>query len=320
MTFTAHDFVPAGDDESSLALTTYPAGTLDLPDRPAEWLERAGSHLLLALAPRLGASRETPPPPAFSPFAPVEIPRSADPGSLRGWFFPANATTDVGGARGAVLLCHPWVPFGQGYFYRRGRIPALRRAGYHVMTFDFGGFGQESGPESGPENERAPAPRGYFDRDVDDALAELGRRVGDAPIHLWGVSAGGYWAHMALSRRETPIHGAVFEHVTDHMIEWSKRMAPLGLPCYLFYQHVLRPAYRYLDASVHAAHLQARAVAYVGGDLDHGAPAESLHLMAHRARAARFVVKDADHLDAIRRDGRGVIDLALKTFRKAEGD
>lgn len=312
MNLTAHELVPAGDDESSLALATFPASTLDLPERPAAWLEHAGRRLLLALAPRLGTSRETPPPPAFSPFAPVEIPRSSDPGTLRGWFFPANATSDVDGARGAVLLCHPWLPFGQGYFYRRGRIPALRRAGYHVMTFDFGGFGPEEG--------RAPVPRGYYDRDVDDALAELARRAGDLPLHLWGVSAGGYWSHLALSRRQTPIHGAVFEHVTDHMIEWSKRMAPLGLPCYLFYQHVLRPAYRYLDATVHAAHLQARAVAYVGGDRDRGAPAESLHLMAHRARASRLVVQDADHLDAIRRDGRGVIDLALKTFRKSEDE
>ena len=316
MNLPGHDFdldlVATGDDESSLALATFPVGTLDLPARPADWLERAGRHLLLALAPRLGASRETPPPPAFSPFAPVQIPRTSDPSTLKGWFFPANATTDVGGARGAVLLCHPWLPFGQSYFYRRGRIPALRRAGYHVMTFDFGGFGPAEG--------QAPAPAGFYDRDIDDALAELSRRVCGLPIHVWGVSAGGYWSHLALSRRSEPIHGAVFEHVTDHVIQWSKRMAPLGLPCYLVFQHLLRPAYRYLDATIHAAHLGARKVAYVGGSLDRGAPVESLHLMAHRARAARLVVQDADHLDAIRRDGRAVIDLALKTFRKAEDE
>ena len=314
MTFALGDnLVPGSDDESSLALATCPAGAIEFPTRPSPWMEWLGRNLLLALSPRLSAERKAlrplAPPPALSPFAPIEIPRSSDPGVLNGWFFPAGATAGDGEPRGAVLLCHPWQPFGQSYFYRRGRIPALRRAGYHVMTFDFGGFSTEDG---------APSPAGFYDRDVDDALAELERRAGDLPLHLWGVSAGGYWSHLSLSRRDKPIHGAFFEHVTDHMIKWSKRMAPLGLPCYLFYQYVLRSAYRYLDVTTHAANLQARAVAYVGGDLDRGAPAKSLHLMAHRAGAARLVVQDADHLDAIRRDGRRVIDLALATFRKAE--
>lgn len=302
------DLVPGSDDESSLCLAGYPAEADEPPARPAPWMESLGRNLLLALAPRLGPSREMPPPDALLPFAPVKIPRSNDPGTLDGWLFPTASPEP----RGCVLLCHPWVPFGQGYFHRRGRIPALRRAGYHVMTFDFGGFGGSK--RATP----APAPSGYYDRDVDDALAKLQALSRGLPIHLWGVSAGGYWAHMALSRRPEPIHGAVFEHVTDHLIEWSKRMAPLGLPFYLFYEHVLRSAYRYLDAARHAGHLQARKIAYIGGALDQGAPAEALHLMAHRARAARLVVEDADHLDAIRREGRQVIELALETFRKAE--
>ncbi|MDA8017049.1 MAG: alpha/beta hydrolase [Thermoanaerobaculia bacterium] len=307
----SRDFVPDSDDDSRLCPGTLPIPIVGAPQRPNPWMERVGRRLLLALAPRLGACRETAPPPDLAPFEPIEVPRSDDPGALRGWFFRANGLPGYDEPRGAVLLCHPWLPFGQAYFFRRGRIPALRQAGYHVMTFDLGGFG--------PEEHLASAPWGYYDRDVDDALAELARRVDGLPIHLWGVSAGGYWSHLALSRRAEPIHGAFFEHVTDHMIEWSKRMAPAGLPCYLFYQHVLRPAYRYLDLNRHAAHLQARAVAYVGGDLDRGAPVEALHRMARLAQAARLVVGDADHLDAIRRQGRQVIDLALQTFRKAEG-
>ena len=35
----------------------------------------------------------------------------------------------AGEARGAVLLVSPWVPQGQAYFHRRGRIEALRAAG-----------------------------------------------------------------------------------------------------------------------------------------------------------------------------------------------
>lgn len=296
-----------GGDESSLSLDL---GTRNdgPPDRPAPWVEWLARRLLTALAPGLepSASREDQPRDRWAPFSRVALRRSRDEGHLEGWFFPAQPREDEA-PRGAVLMCHPWLPFAQSYFLRRQRIPALRAAGFHVMTFDFGGFGASG-----------PRPKGYFDVDVNDALDELARMAPGLPLHLWGVSFGGYWAHLALSRRDQTIGGVFFEHVADHLIEWSKRTTPWGMPCFLFYQHVLGSAYRFLDLERHAGHLRARAVTYVGGDEDPGIPLDALHRLAHRAHARRCVVRGAGHLDAIRQDGRRVIELAIDTFRKAE--
>ena len=111
--------------------------------------------------------------------------------------------------------------------FQRGRLRALRQAGYHALTFDLGGVGRSG-----------PPPPGFYDADLADVTSALAERAGDLPLHLWGVSAGGYWAHLLLSRRRG-FRGAVFEDVAHHLIEWSKRTEPRGWPFYLFFQHCL---------------------------------------------------------------------------------
>ena len=120
------------------------------PERPSAWEERAANRLFLAFLPRLKRVDRQEPPASLAPFDRLAIPRSDASGELAATWYPATGT-----ARGAVLLVHPWVPWGQSYFHRRGRIAALRDAGYHVLTFDLGGVG-----ESGPLSSR------FFDSDI----------------------------------------------------------------------------------------------------------------------------------------------------------
>lgn len=236
----------------------------------------------------------------MEPFESCSIERSHGMGHLAATWYPAFGTP-----RGAVLLVHPWIKWGQSYFHRRGRIGALRGAGYHVLTFDLSGVGQSSADRPG-----------FYDRDLEDALAALRRRAPGLPVHLWGVSCGGYWAHPLLSR--VSVTGAMFEDVATHLIDWSGRMAPWGWPFYRFFRHGFRHAYRFMDLRQHAPHLRARAVAYVSGALDRGVlPAETRQL-AHAAGATVRIIAAADHLESIKRDGEGVIALALETFERAE--
>ena len=271
---------------------------IDPPPRPTRWEERAAYFLLVALGPRLSRVERPETPAALAPFERLTIPRRGRPGSLDATWYPAAS------ARGAVLLLHPWVAWGQAYFYRRGRLQALREAGYHSLTVDLGGFGAS-----------AP-PAGLYDRDVDDALAALAARAAGLPLHVWGVSSGGFWTMTLLSRRNG-IAGAMFEDVTPHLIGWSRRTAPRFAPCYNLFERLLPRAYRFLDLRRHAPHLAVAAAAFVSGGVDPGIVPADTEELARLAGGECRVIAGAPHLGAIKRAPQEVTELALATFERA---
>lgn len=270
------------------------------PPRPPAAQERRADFLFRALSPRLKKVEPSDPPSKLMPFDRFQIERSNGRGRLAATWYPASCA-----ARGAALLVHPWVPWGQDYFHRRGRLPALRAAGFHALTFDLGGVGRSGGPAGD-----------FYTSDLADAVRALRQRTDGLPLHLWGVSAGGYWAHFLLSR-SAGIEGAVFEDVSAHLIRWSRRKAPWGMPCYLFFQHCWRHAYRFLDLSRHAPSLRVRAAAYVGGGRDSGVLPDETRELARLSRAECLIVPGADHLEAIKIAEKEVIALALRTFDRA---
>lgn len=272
------------------------------PDRPGPSTERFAKWLLTLLAPPLPDLVAATPPTRLRPYEGVLIERSQpSSGFLSGFWFPASETP-----RGAVLMVHPWLHWGQGFLHRRGRIEALRQAGYHVLTFDLGGFGHS-----------APTGPGFYDRDIEDALLFLRERAGDLPIHLWGVSAGGAWSHPVLSRLDI-VHGIVFEDVPQSLLRWSSRMTPQGWPCYLFFQHVLPRAYRYLDQRFHAPFLKARAVTYIGCEQDEGAPIRETRRLARLAGGDILSIPEIGHLGSLVVARQEVFRTVLETFARAE--
>ena len=287
------------------------------PERPGKLEERLGCLLFRAFAPPSGQNGPLPTPPELGPAEELVIPRRHG-GALSATFYPA--TTVAGGkahgkahgkargkARGGVLLLHPWLAFGKAYFHRRGRIAALREAGYHVFTPDLPGFGT------------SPRPTFFFDQDLEDALAFCRDRLPGLPVHLWGVSSGGYWSHPLLAR-DRELRAAVFEDVSPHLLEWSWRMAPWGRPFYLFYRVALRRAYRYLDMRHHAAAFRGKKVLYVGGDADPGIPAASFQQLAAAAGAELLLVPGAEHLQSIKQAQEQILAKALALFARAEAD
>ncbi|HEY0515121.1 MAG TPA: alpha/beta fold hydrolase, partial [Thermoanaerobaculia bacterium] len=220
------------------------------PPRPSAWEEWLAGRLFFLMSPRMTMTPQPEPPAGLTPFEAVAIERTRGRGMLTATWYPAP---DGVPSRGAVLLLHPWLPWGKSYFYRRGRIQALRAAGYEALAVDFPGFGG-----SGP-------PSGFLDLDVEAALEFLRRRNGGKPLHVWGVSSGGYWAHLVLSRVEG-VAGAAFEDVSSHLLEWSWRRVPRGRPLYLIFRTFLRRPYRFFDLRRHAPALRLNAVAYMGGE------------------------------------------------------
>ncbi|MFL6195879.1 MAG: alpha/beta hydrolase, partial [Thermoanaerobaculia bacterium] len=268
--------------------------------RPSALRERLAGGLFFALAPRLERTSQPAVPDGLLPYEDIAVERIRGEGTLSATWYPA-----AGEPRGAVLLLHPWVSWGRSYFHRRGRIQALRAAGHAALAVDLPGFG-ESGPRAG-----------LFDLDIASGLAELRRRAPSGPWHVWGVSSGGYWAHMVLSRPHD-VAGAVFEDVSSHLLKWSWRTAPLGRPIYLIFRMAFPGVYRYFDLRRHAPYLRLRAVAYISGERDRGALAAETRDLAHLAGGTSLIVPGAGHLAAIKLANQMILDLALETFRKAE--
>jgi pimeloyl-ACP methyl ester carboxylesterase len=272
------------------------------PERPPAWEEAAADWLFRAMAPPLAVVRQPAPPAWLAPWQSLAVPRRQGRGFLSATWFAAPAAAVP--ARGAVLLLHPWVKWGKAYFHRGGRLEALRAAGYHVLAPDLPGFGDSS------------APAGFPDLDVAACIACLRRRAAALPLHLWGVSSGGYWAHPALSAGDS-ICGAFFEDVAPHLVDWSWRLAPRGRPVHLVFRTAMPRAYRFLALRRHAAALRLGAAAYVSGECDPGVLPEETRDLARRAGASHLVVPAAEHLGAIKRSPEAVIGLALETFDKA---
>ena len=272
--------------------------TSSLPPRPSPWYERRAAELFFVLGPRLPRLDQAPPPDGLRPWEDVSVERPGIEPLGATWYPAPNP-------RGAVLLVHPWLEWGRSYFHRRGRVQALRAAGYSSLAVDLGGFGG---------TRRKP---GFLDRDVEAAFSHLRRLAGDVPLHVWGVSAGAYWSHFLLGRG-VGASGAMFEDVAPHLIQWSWRMAPLGRPFYLFYRHVLRKAYRYLDIRNHAPAMNLGAVSYVSGGNDRGILPEETRELADLTGGQALIVPGAGHLESIKTANAEVIALALDTFRRAE--
>lgn len=273
---------------------------MSVPPRPPAWEERLSLRFFLTFSPRLPRVSQPHPPPTLAPFERLTISRGEGGGILDATWYPAPPEP-----RGLVLFLHPWLEWGQAYFHRRGRIEAARAAGYHALTLDLPGFGDSS-----------PA-AGFFDLDIEVVLGFTEKRFPGLPHHLWGVSSGGYWAHLLLSRR-AGVAGAFFEDVSPHLLEWSTRMVPGGRPAYALFRRLFPRAYRFLDLRQHAPFLHRGAVAYLSGELDQGVRPEDTRELARLARGECWIVPEADHLEAIKIQGQEVKELALRTFQQGE--
>jgi pimeloyl-ACP methyl ester carboxylesterase len=219
------------------------------------------------------------PPPAEWGAEPFGIVR-AKGGILAALHFPAPR------ARGVVVFGHPGIPAAKGYFHRSDRIPFVRALGFAAMTFDHGGFGESDDPTQ------------RYDEEWAEALAWARRRHPDVPIHLWGVSMGGYFAHHALAADEQGVTSAIFEQVTPNLLHYggspalkaAGAMASLAAPA----------VRRWLPAEAHAPRMAAEHVLYVSGDADHGITRAEATRLAEAAGpfARHHVVEGAGHLDA----------------------
>ena len=101
---------------------------------------------------------------------------------------------------GTIVLAHPMGRAAKGHWLKNGLAMSLRARGFHVLAFDFNGFG-----ESGEGNFRYPL-------DVIAAGNWLQERFPDSSIGVHGASFGAAWALCACAMDDHPFDWAVLEN------------------------------------------------------------------------------------------------------------
>ncbi len=123
----------------------------------------------------------------------------------------AAATSAQAAPKGIVLLCHPFFKYGMGYFWRNGYHEWLTAAGYHVVAFDFKGFGHST--LSGIS----------FADDVTAIATWARQRYPALPLHLFGASFGAYHAIHCLAKHGEKFASAVFDSVPARITDFFNR-------------------------------------------------------------------------------------------------
>ena len=122
---TEHSFQPA---------PRHPA-PIGILSRPSPLIEHLGSKLLRALSPAVSHHPPRTPPAALGPWTEHRI-LTPTGGRLAATFFAASGTC----SRGTVILAHPWVPTGQGYFFQRARLESPSQSGFSRHDLRFSRF------------------------------------------------------------------------------------------------------------------------------------------------------------------------------------
>lgn len=247
-----------------------------MSDEPSPREER----VLLSLFRRATMRQHEPAPGPAAHHEPFGIVREAG-GILAARHHPRPAP------RGVVLFAHAPA--------HDPRIAFANALGLAAMSFEHGGHGESD------------EPAGFYHHEWRDALRWARRRHPGVPIHVWGVSTAGYFAHHALARDEEGVATAVFEDVPTEPPFGSAASARAFL---------LTPgARRWLAAHAHAPRMAAEHVLYVSGGRDAQARESTARLAEAAGPFARHhIVADAGHGEAWAKGGdalRGAIERML---------
>ncbi|HEU0199517.1 MAG TPA: alpha/beta fold hydrolase [Burkholderiaceae bacterium] len=239
--------------------------------------------------------------PFFGRFeVPWQMPSEVEPGDWAKVAFPSPTGSRliglVGEARaqpaGVLVLAHPMGKAAKGFWLRYGHAELFRRAGFHVLVFDFNGFG-ESAPVS-------------FDY-ASDALA-AGRFAQDSypslPVGLVGASFGAGWGLCSMARDGTPYRAAVLEGLFPTLPEFWRHY-PVAHAFLRASQYVWPWLERKLRPEQEAPRIRGEPdVLLIYGDADRYTPPahgeRMMRALDRSANAALVVLPNVDHTFAYR--------------------
>ena len=210
---------------------------------------------------------------------------------------------------GTLVLAHPMGKAAKGFWLRYGHAELFRRAGFHVLVFDFNGFG-ESEPVS-------------FDYPADGLAAGLfaQARYPSLPVGLVGASFGAGWGLCSMAREASPYRAAVLEGVFPSLPDFWRHY-PVAYACLRASQFIWPSMERNMRPESHAAHIVGSPeVLLIHGDADPFTPPAHgervLRAMQGRARGELWVLPEVEHTFAYRDQRDAYAGRVVPFLRKA---
>lgn len=214
--------------------------------------------------------------------------------------------SDLEPARGVVMLCHPFLKYGMHYFFENRIDMELAAAGYHVVAFNFKGFGNST-------------IRGHaFASDVLSIADRIAREYPGLPIHLLGCSFGGYHLAHALARESGAFASAVLDSVPVSVRSYFTR-GPLKLGMHWISGGRLSgpTGTCAIDGSLGRA--GSLPIAYLHGTQDRFLPGPAVEALGRVSpRIEFFAFDDCAHLEAHKKDRQRYFQTVLAFIAKAE--
>jgi len=215
--------------------------------------------------------------------------KTANGQKLHGYFIPA-----VGDVRGAVLHLHGNAANVSGQWPFSAWL-ALK--GYHVLTFDYRGFGRSAGRVS----------RAGAIEDAEAALAYLRARpeVNGAPVVVFGQSIGGAIATVLVERHEDAVCGLVmdaafssYQRVAAHHVRRSVLLTILAW----WYPSLLDDAF---EPVVAIRNIENTPKLIIHGDADEVVPVEMAHALFDAAQEPKelWIIPGEAHCSIWNEDG-----------------
>jgi alpha-beta hydrolase superfamily lysophospholipase len=212
--------------------------------------------------------------------------------------------------RGVVVCAHPMGRAAKGFWLRHGHAQALHEAGYHVLVFDYNGFGES--PSTNFEYQLDSLSAGSWARD----------RFPDLPVHALCASFGAMHTISASSSLDFPFDSVVAEGCAPSLPQfWT------AYPAAHMFLQLLR---RFTPAS----ELRLRPVAHlpfapmglplllIHSRADHWTPVafgDELERAADgRASVQRLILEEAHHTHGLRDERENYLTTVLDFFRRAE--
>jgi alpha/beta superfamily hydrolase len=236
------------------------------------------------------------------PATAVSIPTKHGNAALEG--FALNAGTE---AKGVVLLCHPFLKYGMHYFLRTGIAEEMRGRGYHVVAFNFMGFGASKLAHLG------------FPEDVEAVVSWIGMQWPGQPVHLLGFSFGGYQGIHALPVVGSLLTSAVFDSVPPSFENFFKGRFGASLV-----EAVGRSRWR--DATGTAPITLSLSkdngvpVLLLFGDRDKYAPSEQQEMLRASQPHPVKVFPESGHLESYKRSPEEFYQTVCEFFRECAED
>lgn len=116
-------------------------------------------------------------------------------------------------ARAVIVLAHPMIKSGKHFFKEYGHIAFYEKLGYHIVMFDFNGFGESED-------------NGFlFPNDVSAAIDIAKQAFPGLPIGLHGISFGGSQIILTAIEREKELSGMIIESAVSSNLDYYKGRA-----------------------------------------------------------------------------------------------